>query len=728
MTVDHLRSRTIAIVKEKMDRVGYIIINSMDNPILATKLCFPILRNDVVRRLRLVERLNAGLWQEDGFVRKLTLVSAPAGFGKTTLVSEWLHSLSLATPTTGNKSKVMVAWLSLDESDNDPALFLAYLIAGLRQTQPGFGGTTLSILQLPQPPPPNIILTSLVNELAGIPTPFILTLDDYHSIHTPPIHQQLAFILDNQPANMHLVLLTREDPLLPVARLRARGQLLEIRQEDLRFTKDETTEFLNRRMGLLLEAGDITALEAHTEGWIAGLKPAALSMQGRADPRSFIQSFTGSSRYILDYLIEEVFERQTPDVKEFLLKTSILEQLSAPLCDAVVEKAGSQKILAALEQANLFIVPLDQSQTWYRYHHLFVELLRHRLRVEGIPQAALHQHASQWYESQGLLRDAVGHSLSAQDWSNAARLIGTATTDMLKRGETSTLLDWFGKIPREVVCAEPGLCMTYAWAALLASRFDLASPLLEQAEQSAEPGSPYLGQVAAAQAFLARSLRDNARAIEKSEQALALLPAAEVIGRGNIAINLGLAYWHEGRITEAEPVLAQACELNGKSGNFFALMTAQIFMARISAVQGKLHQASATLEKLILAGGQIPILCLAHFDLASLHLEWNDLPKAVEHLEKGLVLSQHSGNVEFQQAGQLLKAALAWAQGDDAGALAALLKQMRWRGIFRWLCTAVPLRWACNWHWHEETLNCSPIGRQKSMQMWMPTPSTVSWA
>jgi LuxR family maltose regulon positive regulatory protein len=646
----------------------------MDNPILATKLGLPLLRQDAIRRPRLVERLNSGLWQEQGFVRKLTLVSAPAGFGKTTLVSEWLHGLG---PGAGNGSRFKAAWLSLDESDNDPARFLAYLVASLRQVQPGFGQATLSILQLPQPPPASALLTALVNELADLPTPFILALDDYHTIHSPPIHQQLTFILDNQPAALHLVLLTREDPLLPVARLRARGQLQEIRQEDLRFNNAETAEFLNSRLSQRLDPQDIAALENHTEGWIAGLQLAALSMQGRADPRAFIQSFTGSSRYILDYLIEEVFEHQPPEVKEFLLKTSILDQLCASLCEAILEKPCSQKTLAELEQANLFIVPLDASRTWYRYHHLFAELLRHRLRVDGYSQSDLHGRAARWYESQGLLQEAVGHRLAAQDWGNAARLIGAANTDMLKHGEIVTLLDWFGKLPREVVCANPGLCLAYAWAALLSSHFDLATSLLEQAEQLAEPASAFLGQVASAQAFLARSLWDNVRAIEKSEQALAFLPEADVTSRGNIAMTLGLAYWHEGRIAEATPVLAQASELNARSENFFALLTVQIFTARIAAVQGKLGQAITMLEKVIQAGGQVPILCLAHFDLVTLYQEWNDLIKAGDHMEKGLLLARSSGNLEFQQVGRLQQAVLAHARGDEAGALAGLVEADR---------------------------------------------------
>jgi LuxR family maltose regulon positive regulatory protein len=633
----------------------------MTDQILATKLHLPILRNDIVPRRRLVERLNEGLLQQDGFVRKLTLISAPAGFGKTTLVSEWLRGSELQT-----------AWLSLDESDNDPARFLAYLIAAVRQIRADFGDATWTILQLPQPPPPNVILTSLVNELSGLNAPFILALDDYHTIHTLPIHQQLTFILENQPANMHLILLSREDPLLPIARLRARRQLLEIRQDDLRFTHDETAELLQRGSGLSLGVEDITALENRTEGWAAGLQLMALSLRGCDDLQAFIQTFTGSHRYILDYLTDEVFVRQPPEIQEFLLQTCILKQLSGPLCDAVTGGSGSAEVLASLEGANLFIIPLDLSRNWYRYHHLFAELLRHRLRQGVFSEANLHRRAGQWYEGQGFFKDAVEHLLAAQDWEDATRLIAVINDDMLKLGEVVTLLNWFDKIPLEITCSNPDLCMIYAWAALLASQLDTAGSLLERAEQLAEPGSNFLGQVAAAQAYLARAEREEARAIEKSEQALALLPEKDIGGRGNIALNLGLAYWHEGRMAEAEPVLAQAGDLCGKSGNFFALLTAQIFQARIAAVRGKLRQAAAALEKMILNGRPIPILCLAHYDLAALHHEWNNLPEACHHLEKGLELSQHSGNLEFQQAGVLMQAILAHAQGDHDRAWAAL--------------------------------------------------------
>jgi LuxR family maltose regulon positive regulatory protein len=334
----------------------------VSTPILTTKLNIPPIRPNLVSRSRLIEQLRAGIHN------KLTLISASAGFGKTTLAAEWLRD-----------EKRAVAWITLDENDNDPARFLVYFCAALNQIDQHAGEATKALLQAPQPPPPDFLMTTLVNEIAAIYPPFILAIDDYHVIQTLPIHQQLAFIVEHQPAQMHLVIITREDPPLPIARLRARGQLVEIRQADLRFSLDECADFLNKVMGLNLSSDNIAALESRTEGWVAGLQLAAVSMQGRDDLTGYVQAFTGSNRFVLDYLMEEVCDRQTPDVKDFLLKTSILERLSAPLCDAVTEKADSQHTLEMLEQANLFIVPLDQDCMWYRYHRLFADLLRQRL-------------------------------------------------------------------------------------------------------------------------------------------------------------------------------------------------------------------------------------------------------------------------------------------------------------------------------------------------------------
>ena len=391
----------------------------MPAPILATKLYIPPPRPKVVLRPRLIERLNEGL----SAGRKLTLISASAGFGKTTLVSEWVAGCGRP-----------VAWLSLDEGDNDPTRFLTYLVAALQTIAANIGAGVLAVLQSPQPPPTESILTALLNEITTIPDNFVLVLDDYHVIDSKPVDEALTFLLEHLPPQMHLVIATREDPHLPLARLRARGQLTELRAADLRFTPAEAAEFLNQVMGLNLSAEDIAALETRTEGWIAGLQLAALSMQGHQDAASFIKSFTGSHRFVLDYLVEEVLQQQSESVQTFLLRTSILDRLCGPLCDAVLldPSASGQETLEYLEHANLFIVPLDNERRWYRYHHLFAELLRQRLHQSTASSAGneekvvaeLHSRASRWYEDNGLEIEAFQHAAAANDVERAERLIG----------------------------------------------------------------------------------------------------------------------------------------------------------------------------------------------------------------------------------------------------------------------------------------------------------------
>ena len=634
----------------------------MADLLLQTKCRLPLIRDRLVARARLLDRLAAGLWQEGASLRKVTLVSAPAGYGKTTLIAQWLRRLGCG-----------VGWLSLDEADNSPTRFLADLLGTMQSVQPGFGETTQAMLHSPQPPPLQATVTALVGELSAIRVPFVLALDDYHVIHTPSIHQQLTFLLEHQPPQMHLVLMTREDPQLPIPRLRVSGQVMEIRQGDLRFDLHETEEFLGRVMGLTLGADEIGTLEKRTEGWIAGLQLAALSMQGRHDPQEFVRNFAGSNRFVLDYLIDEVFQRQTAEVQDFLLKTSVPDRLSGPLCDAIVDRADSQRTLEHLEQSNLFIVPLDLTRTWYRYHRLFSELLRQRLRSSGMYDIALlHQKASRWFEVEGYLSDAVEHALAAQDWGQAARLIGQASDGMLKRGEIITLIGWCGKLPDEITQSQPPLAIANAWALLLAAQFGPAEAILDQAERSVEHEPLLLGGVAAAQAYQARAKGDNPRLIEKSEQALSLLPETDLAARCIVALNLGLAYWHTGRLEDAERVLREAQEASRRSGNHYALLSAQVFLARTLGSRGKLRQAAAMYQNLIQAAGNAPVLALAHYDLCTTHYEWNDLQRAKDHLHHGMEISAHSGNVEFQNAGHILGAFLSLAEGDAAGGLAAI--------------------------------------------------------
>jgi len=629
----------------------------MAAPLLTTKLYIPPVRPGLVSRPRLIERLNAGLH------RKLTLVSAPAGFGKTTLLSEWARG-----------SEWPVAWVSLDKGDSDPARFWAYFVAALQTVQADVGEAALAAFQSPQPPLIESLLATLINQIATIPDPLVLVLDDYHVIEAQPIHSALAFLLDHLPPQMHLVIATRADPPLPLSRLRGRGAMIEIRADDLRFTPDEAATFLNQVMGLGLSADDVAALESRTEGWIVGLQLAALSMQGRKDITGFIAAFTGSHRYILDYLLEEVFQQQPADVQDFLLKTSILDRFAAPLCDAITKRDDSRQVLLGLEQANLFTVPLDESRQWYRYHRLFADLLRHRLdMVCGSKQVALlHARASQWYEAEGFPADAVHHALAGRDWAGAATLILSVGETMLTRGEITTLLGWLQALPDEVVRARPQLCLNFSWALILTGQLDAAESCLAQAEQAVQEDAAFLGEIVAAQAYIARTRGDDRRTIELSQQALTLLPQDNLSSRSIVALNLGLAHWHRGHLAEAERALTEAEHAAQQSGNSHVRLIALGVLGPIQAAQGKLHQAAVLCRQAIQLGKRSPAIAPTHLEFSALLYEWNDLEAAADHLRRGIELTQRSGNLEVQTGGYRMLALLKQAQGDASAALAAL--------------------------------------------------------
>ena len=396
----------------------------MSTPILATKLFIPSPRPTLVPRPRLIDRLNEGL------DRKLTLVAAPAGFGKTTLVSEWVAGCDRP-----------VAWLSLDEGENDPARFLACLVTALQTIVPGIGQGVLDVLQSPQPPLGESILTDLLNDITTRAVDFILVLDDYHLIDAKPVDDALTFLIGHLPPQLHLVMTTREDPQLPLARLRARGQLTELRAADLRFTASEAAEFLNPVMGLHLSEADVAALEDRTEGWITGLQLASLSLQGNEDATGFIRTFAGDHRYIVDYLVEEVLQRQPEPVRRFLLQTAILERLSGPLCDTVTGQEGGQARLEALERGNFFVVPLDDRRHWYRYHHLFADVLSaHLLAEEATQVSTLHRRASAWYEQTGETSEAIRHAFAAKDFARAADLVELAIPAMGRNRQEAMVL------------------------------------------------------------------------------------------------------------------------------------------------------------------------------------------------------------------------------------------------------------------------------------------------
>jgi len=495
----------------------------MSTPILATKLYIPPPRPKVVLRPRLSERLNEALH------RKLTLISAPAGFGKTTLVSEWVAGCERP-----------VAWLSLDEGDNDPARFLAYLIAALQTIAANIGAGVLGVLQAPQPPPIESILTVLLNEITTLPDNFVLVLDDYHVIDAQPVDNAITFLLEHLPPQMHLVIATREDPDLPLARLRARDQLTELRVTDLRFTPSEAANFLNQVMDLNLSAEDIAALETRTEGWIAGLQLAAISMQGHKDAASFIKSFTGSHHFVMDYLVEEVLQQQSESVQTFLLRTSILDRMCGPLCDAILlnPSASGQETLEYIEHANLFIVPLDNERRWYRYHHLFADLLRQRLHQSIASSTGdaesrvneLHIRASIWYEDNGLELEAFHHAAASNDIERTERLIEGKGIPLHFRGAVTAILDWLASLPTTVLNARPSLWWRYGSLMLVVGQTTGVEEKLNAAEAAlqgaeADDKTRYLiGRIAAARAVLALTRYQAETMIAESRRALEYLP------------------------------------------------------------------------------------------------------------------------------------------------------------------------------------------------------------
>ena len=450
----------------------------MLDPLLLTKLYIPPPRPKVVLRPRLFERLNEGLH------RKLTLISAPAGFGKTTLVSEWIADCGL-----------QVAWLSLDERDNDQTQFMTYLVAVLQRISANLGEGVLSMLNSSQPPKTEMLITELLNEISAIPNDFVIVLDDYHVIDSKTVDSVLVFLIEHIPPQMHLLITTREDPHLPLARLRARNQLTELRAVDLRFMPSEAAEFLNHIIGLNLSVDDITALDRRTEGWIAGLQLAAISMQGNPDVDGFIKSFTGSHRFVMDYLLEEVLHRQPADIQSFLLSTSILDRLSGPLCKSVMgpTETSGQDFLEYLDRANLFIVPLDSQRHWFRYHHLFGDLLLQRLqrsatlstKNDGPTIAELHRRASKWYEQNGLAADAIRHALAAKDFERAATLIELTVPAMRRNRQEVTIVElgWLKALPEELIQSRPVLCIAYAYALFGGGKSEATEVWLRKAEQ-----------------------------------------------------------------------------------------------------------------------------------------------------------------------------------------------------------------------------------------------------
>jgi LuxR family maltose regulon positive regulatory protein len=591
------------------------------------------------------------------------------------------------------------AWLSLDEGDNDLARFLPYLVAALQTISANIGADVLKALQSPQSPPTESILTSLLNEITTMRDDFVLILDDYHVIDaktadvSASVDNALTFLLEHLPLQMHLVIATREDPQLPLARYRARGQLTELRAADLRFTPAEAAEFLNQVMGLHLSAEDTAALETRTEGWIAGLQLAALSMQGLQDTTGFIQSFTGSHHFVLDYLLEEVLHKQPENIRLFLLQTSILERMCGQLCDAVLLSSSTtgQEILEHLEHANLFIVPLDNERCWYRYHHLFAELLRNRLARAYPDQIAdLHRRASDWYAHNNFPYEAITHALTVQDWTRAAEVIERFSDELPMRGETNTRLGWFELFPAHILMDRPRLGLVYAWALFMANQLDRAEQQLNQLLPLVQTTPSLLGELYVIRVMIAVRRYDMPAVIDLARQALARVPPEEASPRSRILLTLGVAYEEmSGDIAAAKNAFREAYELGIASpsasavGNAPLPLTALAYLADYAWLQGSLRGASRMYEQALeLAdkwGGQSSLaLCLAQQGRAGLLYEWNDLDGATRALQECIRVGELWKNPRLLVPAYGLSALVMQTRGqaEDARALLRRAEQI----------------------------------------------------
>jgi LuxR family maltose regulon positive regulatory protein len=640
-----------------------------------------------VARPRLSERLSRGAES------KLTLVSAPAGFGKTTLLAEWLA----ATPADGRS----VAWVSLDQGDNQPASFWTYLITALQTIAPAVGARALSMLEGPQLQPIETILAALLNELSAVPADAVLVLDDFHVIDAHDINDGMTFLLDHLPPPIHVVIATRADPALPLARLRARGELVEIRAADLRFTPDEAAAYLNGVMGLDLAARDVAALEARTEGWIAALQLAALSMQGRDDVAGFIARFAGDDRYIVDYLVEEVLHRQPKQVRSFLLETSILARLTGPLCDAVTGRDGGKAMLEALDRGNLFLVPLDDRRRWYRYHHLFADVLRARLldeQPELVP--ALHRRACEWHEEHGDRADAIRHAIAGGDVARAADLVELAIPATFRDYQGATLRGWLEAFPDELIRTRPVLSVAYAATLLgggkvegdVEARLRDAERWLDMtADGWSGPNGPSAAMVvvdeeefrrlpcsiALYRAAHALAVGDVAGTMTHARRALDLVGEDDHPGRGSAAGLLGLAAWTTGDLEAAHGWYADSMASLQTAGYVSTVIGCAIVQADIRIAQGRLLDAMRTYERGLQLATEhgAPALRGAadmHTGMGELFRERNDLETAAQHLLMCRELGEENGLPQNPCRSRVAAARIRQAEGDPDGALELL--------------------------------------------------------
>jgi LuxR family maltose regulon positive regulatory protein len=656
-------------------------------PLLDSKYRVPARRADAVPRPRLTGHL-AG-----ASTSALTLLSAPAGFGKTTLLTEWLATVPADGPA--------VAWLSLDARDNDPARYWTYVIAALRRCDAHVGRAALT--RLDSSPPDDTVLAELLHDLSALPRDVLLVLDDYHLVDAPEIHDGMAFLLDHRPPQLHLVVASRADPTLGLARLRARGELVEVRAADLRFTTDEAVAYLNGAMGLSLTEGDVEALDVRTEGWIAALQLAALSLQGRDDASGFIAGFTGDDRYIVDYLVDEVLSRQPADVRGFLLRTSVLERLTGPLCEAVTARPGGKAMLTALDRANLFLVPLDIRRQWYRYHHLFAEVLHaHLVDEHGDEVPGLHRRASDWFADHDQPAEAVEHALAAQDFPRAADLMELAYPELARTRQEGTLRGWVRSLPDDVVRVRPLLGVYVVGALAQVSEFDSIPARLDDIEDvlrpdrgqdagAAWPAEPPPGTVVVDsesfgrvpahvemyRAALALAGGDLDGTVAHARQARDLAPPDDHLVRAATAALAGLAQWSAGDLVAAREGYTEAVAGLQRAGHVADVLGCSITLGDIRTTQGRLDAALATYQQaleLAAADPGAPLRGTAdmHVGIAAVLLERGDLAGAAEQLRTSEQLGEGNWLPQNAYRSRVVTARLRAVQGDLDEALELL--------------------------------------------------------
>lgn len=647
--------------------------------LLQTKFYVPPIHSKQIVRPRLSDLITTGL------DKALILLSAPAGYGKTTLMSSWLK-----------EKGIPFAWLSLDGGDNDPIRFLQYLLAALETIASGIEDDLSGILQGIQPAQFENVINLLVNKLASCSDPFVLVLDDFHVLHSEEVLKMLLYLLEHLPPPMHLAILTRNDPLLPLSRLRVRGQLLDIRAGQLRFTPDEIAAFLNDMMGLHLSSSDLFALEKRTEGWIASLQLAALSMQSSQDIHAFVSAFTGSHHYVMDYLTEEVLKLQPKEVSDFLLQTSILERLCGPLCEAVLETDGAapvdgQAMLESLEEMNLFTIPLDDERHWYRYHHLFSDVLRKRLEHQSRPLLPkLHRRASQWYEKNGFISESIQQVITAGDHEHAAKLIEDNGCLLLISGEVATLLNWAEAIDFQAE-NRPWLAIQKAWALALTGELERVEPTLKIPEELLAPleatdeVKTMQGTIAAARAYCANSLGDTQLAVKFAQQALELLPDCSAISQSIRSVTvsiLGDASRINGNLGQAIRAYTETIKIGRQANNLNMVIIANLNIANLLIEQGQLHQAAhifaRSLQMAVRPDGQRSPLAANIFDgLARLAYEWDRLDDAEQYIRLCMEQSRTWGDIGQLAYAWAMQARLEQARSDSHKAQEAMREAER---------------------------------------------------